>query len=283
MFLESRRFALAGLLLLTVGTTHAEKVSKSELDDKTYSGIVRCRDCDPQDSIDLGMLQTGTEPVFPKDFQCPGIDDGWAMDYGDRRAKVAFHGGIDIPMPFGSPILSVADGEVVAMFNNLETPVGIRIFLRHKPEQTGLPFWTYSEYAHLQELPDLHVGQKVKRGDVVGLTSNTGISGQETREKNGGEIRKKIVRRPALHFSIMYSAQADYAVIQRSGGYLVPVNGRWMDPLVFFRGAPPYSSSEVAEMPSSDKRIQIPIQLIDGKSVPERSKLTWPYACSPRP
>jgi len=276
-------------LFLTLGfasvsaSAHAAQVDRSELDDKTWSGVVRCMQCDPKDAVELGMRITGTEPVFLANFNCRGIDDGWAIDYSSKRARNALHGGIDIPAPRGTPILAVADGKVVAMFDNHETAVGVRVFLQHSPEQTGKPFWVYSEYAHLQELPALQIGNQVNRGDVVGLTSNTGISGQAARAKAGGlSSGPGKTRRDALHFSIMYSESPDYAVLQKNGGYLVPVRAKWMDPVAFFRGTPPYDSDAVAELKESEKQVRIPLQTSNGEIHPAESKLIWPYACVPR-
>lgn len=280
------KYLLSLSLLLSFLTLSASAlagpVDRSNLDDKTFSGIARCKQCDPQDAIDLGMRITGSKPEFPVGFECRGIDDGWAIDYSRKRARTAMHGGIDIPAPRGTPILAVADGEVAAMFDNHETAVGIRVFLRHAPEQTGKQFWVYSEYAHLQELPQLQIGQAVKRGDVVGLTSNTGISGQEARARAGGKSSRGRVRRDALHFSIMYSDNPDYVVLNRNGGYLVPVRGRWMDPVALYRSAMPHDSDALADLPENEKLVQIPFQTLNGKVQPYESKLIWPYSCEPR-
>lgn len=281
-----RKFLSLFLLFISASisaSAHAGQVDKAELDDKTWSGVVRCMQCDPQDAIDLGMRITGSEPAFPADFNCRGIDEGWAIDYSSRRARNALHGGIDIPAPRGTPILAVADGKVVAMFDNHETAVGVRIFLQHAPEQTGKPFWVYSEYAHLQELPALQIGSRVNRGDVVGLTSNTGISGQAARAKAGGSSSGSgKTRRDALHFAIMYSENPDYVVLQKNGGYLVPVRAQWMDPVAFYRSSPPYDSVAVAGEKESEKQVRIPFQTPNGAVHPPESRLIWPYPCVPR-
>lgn len=275
-------FLSCGLIYRSV---FAAQVGMGAIDTKTFSGIVRCTDrCDPHDAVDLGMRITGSTPVFDQRFQCPDLDEGWAIDYSGKRGRPALHGGIDIPAHRGTPILAVADGVVAAMFDNHETAVGVRLFLRHSPEQTGKPFWVYSEYAHLLELPPLAVGQKVKRGDEVGKTSNTGISGKEARERiTGSSFRGPgRERRNALHFSIMYSDSPDYAVLEKKGGYLIPVRGRWMDPVAFYRSQPPYNSDALAALPETDKQVPIPCQDSEGKAHQPNTKLIWPYSCSRR-
>lgn len=273
------------LLALAPAAVQAALVDRAEIDDRTFNGVVRCMQCDLQDAIDLGMRITGSTPVFPAGFECRGIDDGWAIDYSAKRARAALHGGIDIPAPHGTPILAVADGTVVAMFDNHVTAVGVRIFLQHAPGQTGKPFWTYSEYAHLRELPALQIGSQVKRGEVVGLTSNTGISGQEARAKAGAPSSStgtSKARRSALHFSIMYSDSPDYAVLPRHGGSLVPVRARWMDPVAFYRSGPPYDSDALANLDEGKKQVQIPFQTPEGKLHPAETRLIWPYPCGTR-
>lgn len=266
---------------------HSEKVSRGQIDEKTFSGIVRCiQGCALQDAIDLGMRPTGSQPTFDNQFECRAIDEGWAIDYSAKRARETLHGGIDIPASRGTPIYAIADGTVVAMFDNHQSAVGVRIFIQHSPAQTGKPFWVYSEYAHLLELPPLMVGQSVKLGDEVGKTSNSGISGAEARAKaGGGSTRSRSrdsIRRDAIHFSIMYSDSADYAVLPMNGGFLVPVKGRWMDPVAIYRTNPPYDSDSLTALPD-DKKL-VPIPLIDNKGVvhPANSKLIWPYPCVKR-
>lgn len=254
------------------------QVERSEVDGKTFSGVVRCmRHCAPQDARDLGMIPTGSEPVFDLRFTCRGIDEGWAIDYTDKRAREAMHGGIDIPAPKGTPILAIADGEVVGMFDNADTAVGIRIFLRHAPEETGKSFWVYSEYAHLEALPSLNIGQKVKSGDVVGRTSNTGISGQQARVKAGAmDMKFARARRDALHFSILYSESSKYFSGRE---HIVPIGGKWMDPVALYRSGPPYESQALAQLPAEEKMVAIPFSLGNGEVILAQSKLIWPYAC----
>ena len=65
------------------------------------------------------------------------------MDYSaKRKGKKSYHGGIDMPAPFGTPIYAAANGTVVGKFlgeNNLR---GIEIVLRHSPQDTGLDIFS---------------------------------------------------------------------------------------------------------------------------------------------
>lgn len=270
------------LLCFENASVASDVIPRSELDPKTFCGISRSG-CDPQHARDLGMIPTGTRAVFPDRLSCPQVDsETWALDYSEKRAREAIHGGIDIPSPTGTPILAVANGDVVGLFESVESPEGIKVYLRHSPEQSGKSYWSYSEYAHLVELPkNLKIGDSVKRGNEVGKTSNTGISGWEARERNSGMSSnwgRSKVRRPALHFSIMTSDNPKYHVTER---HIVPLNGRWLDPIAFFRTDELTDPKALIGLSQKDKATKVPV--IDGanRTIPDGSKTSWPYRCKP--
>jgi hypothetical protein len=86
---------------------------------------------------------------IPDNVDCYGSDDYWAMDYSHKRNRKMYHGGIDLPAPWGTPMRAVAAGSVVAMYTADKSKRGNEVYLRHAPDQTGLPMWTYSAYGHL--------------------------------------------------------------------------------------------------------------------------------------
>lgn len=80
--------------------------------------------------------------------------------------RIAPHKGVDFAMPVGTPILSVGDGEViVAKYDKL---AGYYVTIRHGRTYT-------TRYLHLHKLL-VREGQKVKRGDRIALSGNTGRS-----------------------------------------------------------------------------------------------------------
>ena len=261
-------------------------VPHQTIDAKTFSGMTRCLQCDPADARELGMVPTGLVARFEAGVGCRPIDDGWAIDYSEKRGKVTYHGGIDIPAPKGTPILAVADGELVAVVDDPESPEGLKVYLRHAPADTGKPYWIYTEYAHLVELPAWTVGQRLQLGDVIGKTGNSGLSGKDVRTRNtgtarvgGGKGAAGGARRDAVHFAVLYSEDPRFAIWH---GRLIPFAGRWMDPIALYRHQAPFESVALLGLNAQDKSVPVPFRKSDGQTVPDGSKLIWPYACGGR-
>ena len=209
-----------------------------------------------------GVIETGLRPVFVNGGRCPGIDsEKWAIDYAMKRSWPALHKGVDIPQPRGTPVRAVSDGTVVGKFENPGNRKGIEIMLRHTPEQTGLPFWIYTQYTHLLEIPPLPIGAQVRMGDEIGRTANTGKAGKK-------------LRRDALHFAVMYSTSPLWS---NDGDVVTPKDGFFMDPNAFYRLSPPWDSASVKAL--ADKQVAVPYMDQSGRAFPPGTQRIWPYRC----
>ncbi len=80
--------------------------------------------------------------------------------------RIAPHKGVDFALPIGTPVLAVGDGEVVVAKNG--GAAGNYVAIRH-----GRQYMT--RYMHLKKVL-VKPGQKVKRGDRIALSGNTGRS-----------------------------------------------------------------------------------------------------------
>lgn len=93
-----------------------------------------------------------------------------ASGYGARRDPVygtmKFHEGMDFSAPVGTPVYATADGTVKT--SSWQSSYGNLIEIDH-----GFNYTT--RYAHLSKLI-AKAGQKVSRGDLIGLVGNTGKS-----------------------------------------------------------------------------------------------------------
>ena len=77
-----------------------------------------------------------------------------------------FHNGIDLPVPIGTKVKSPMDGTVESVYSNKEG--GNQVIILHtNGYRTG--------YAHLSQAL-AKKGDKIKKGDTVALSGNSGIS-----------------------------------------------------------------------------------------------------------
>ena len=244
-------------------------VTVDELDEELLCALGRGPKCDIRTSIKRGFFETGLRPRFPDNAQCRAIDEGWAISYTAKRKREAYHGGIDMPAPWGTPMIAAAAGTVVGKYMGLNNPRGIEIVLRHSPEDTGIPLWIYTQYTHFSEMPKQEIGQRVKMGEVLGPTGNTGIN-----VRTGRQSQK---RRPAIHFGVFFSANEKYAPLRYK---IIPVDSYWMDPNALFRKQAPFDSAAMKALPSGEKQVPISIMFDDGTTFPADTKIVWPYTCS---
>jgi murein DD-endopeptidase MepM/ murein hydrolase activator NlpD len=243
-------------------------VPPNEVDDKIRKMVGKYRGGSGEENVAIqqarGVIKTGLYPKFISGARCPEIDsEKWAIDYSHKRGRVALHRGVDIPQPRGTPIRAVASGVVIGRFKNEGRKDGIAVILRHTPEQTGLKYWTYSQYTHLQVMSPLPIGANVKMGAEVGKTGNTGKMGRK-------------IRRDAVHFAIFYSVHPEWS---NDGSVVTPKDGYFMDPNAFYRRLPPYDSESMLKLPDDQKAVPVPYMKSDGSFVPTETKRIWPYPC----
>jgi murein DD-endopeptidase MepM/ murein hydrolase activator NlpD len=111
------------------------------------------------------------------------------------------HTGVDLVMNSGTPIYATGDG-VVHTVKSEATGYGRQIVIDHG-------FGYKSRYAHMSELL-LKVGTPVKRGDLIGLSGNTGTS-------TGAHLHHEVLYKdaqvnPANYFDLSITPQ-EYAVM----------------------------------------------------------------------
>jgi murein DD-endopeptidase MepM/ murein hydrolase activator NlpD len=118
----------------------------------------------------LSLRGRGSQP-FQRPNATPSL---WPVDgrlmgtFGERidpfSGEGAFHRGVDISAPTGTPVLATADGVVV--FSQMENGYGRLVVVDH-----GGGIQTY--YAHLSRFY-VHAGQEVRCGEFVGAVGSTG-------------------------------------------------------------------------------------------------------------
>ncbi len=247
------------------------QTTEDALDEHTYCGIGRWRSCDIKVAIERGLFETGLRPRFPEGAECRDIDEQWAISYTAKRDREQYHGGIDMPAPWGVPMIAAAAGTVIAKYVGANSYRGKEIILRHSPEDTGLPLWIYTQYAHFDEMPKQKVGDRVRMGEELGPTGNSG-RGRIPYQQSGK-------RRPAIHFAIWYSTNPQYVALRTK---VIPVEGWWMDPNALYRKKLPVDTQSLRDLPEDQKQVPISIMYDDGEVDPADTKLVWPYTCKRR-
>jgi murein DD-endopeptidase MepM/ murein hydrolase activator NlpD len=112
---------------------------------------------------DQSLLLASTPSILPVNGIL-GHGFGWRRDpFTDQRE---FHNGIDISAPTGRNVMAPADGIVVKA--SRVQGYGRVIYLSHGNGIT-------TRYGHMSEF-EVKLGQKVKRGDVIGFVGSTGRS-----------------------------------------------------------------------------------------------------------
>lgn len=142
---------------------------------KSYEEIL---DLAKQSKVKMENLPA-IQPVLNKDLTRLASGYGWRVDpvYHTRR----FHKGMDFTAPQGTDIYATGNGRVV--FAGWKQGYGNCIEISHGFEYATL-------YAHLHKIM-VREGQRVTRGDVIGLVGNSG--------KSTG---------PHLHYEVHYKGQA---------------------------------------------------------------------------
>lgn len=217
---------------------------------------------------EVASTPSGLQPVFPEQAHCPEITSPYGSQTrydGSVRPKWAFggyHGGIDITLAEGTPLLALAAGTVVSKGEGgmLE---GIYLWLRHAPEDTGLAYWIYSKYQHLESIPRPDVGAKVAMGQMVARSGKTGTVGRHYGASGYAH----------LHLTTRKSASGDESVDPR--------RGTLFDPLAIYYEAGA-KLPESAKLPLPAKGVPIPYASTDGKLASPRTRVVWPVACHPK-
>jgi murein DD-endopeptidase MepM/ murein hydrolase activator NlpD len=173
----------------------------------------------------MGLEATGLTVSFPTGADCPPIASPYASttryDGSDRPSfrMAGLHGGMDISLDTGTSLLAIADGVVVALDEGGQA-TGNYVWLRFPPEATGLGHHLYAKYQHLDELPKLKRGDRVKAGEQFAVSGDSGTVG---RAFEFGYAH--------LHLTMYASPRGD---VTKRFGPALREHGRMIDPLAIY-------------------------------------------------
>jgi murein DD-endopeptidase MepM/ murein hydrolase activator NlpD len=120
-------------------------------------------------------LESGLSPSFAGDWtELADAPSMWPVEgrlgsgFGSRQDPIngegAFHSGIDIDAPYGTPVRAAADGEVTGQ--TMGAGYGLQIVLDHGHDVITL-------YGHLSAIAVVP-GQHVARGEIIGYVGQSG-------------------------------------------------------------------------------------------------------------
>ncbi|MDL2320088.1 M23 family metallopeptidase [Alistipes sp. OttesenSCG-928-B03] len=113
------------------------------------------------------------------------------------------HNGVDYTVPEGSRVFATADGRVKDVIRN-NSSSGLTVIVSH-----GANYET--QYSHLSRA-NVRRGESVKRGDIIALTGNTGLS---LAPHLHYEVRHNDMRVDPIHYFFMELTPFDYRRIQQ--------------------------------------------------------------------
>ncbi|MBV6272320.1 M23 family metallopeptidase [Alcaligenaceae bacterium CGII-47] len=224
----------------------------------------------PGQGSGVDIAPSGLTAVFSSQVRCPEISSPFASRTrydGSNRPRSAFgghHGGMDITLAEGTPLLSLAAGTVVAKGTG-GMMEGNYIWLRHAPEDTGLKYWIYTKYQHLDTQSGLELGTAVALGQAIGQSGKTGTV--------GGHYGR--AGYPHLHLTVRKGQSGDQEVGDRGS----MSNMQLIDPLQVYHDAD-RGTADVARHVSASE-VLVPYISTDGMIVPTNTRVVWPLACQP--
>ncbi|MEO0732235.1 MAG: peptidoglycan DD-metalloendopeptidase family protein, partial [Bacteroidota bacterium] len=174
------------------------------------------------DSLHSGYFGLNGEPMKSTFLKAPLKFSRISSRYNLRRfhpiqKRIKPHYGTDYAAPYGTPILSVADGVIVE--RGRRGGNGNFVKVRHSKQYT-------TQYLHMQRFKDgQSVGSRVKQGDVIGYVGSTGLAtGPHVCFrfwKDGKQIDHTKLRFPAAK-SLPVEHMADF--LARRDAYLLKLN-----------------------------------------------------------
>lgn len=222
---------------------------------------------------DLQVRASGLTARFPEGFACAGIASPYASPTrfdGSRRRpdrNGGLHGGIDLSLPAATPLLAIADGDVIAVGEGGQLE-GIFLWLRIAPADSGLPFWTFAKYQHLDRLPALLPGTRVRAGEEIARSGNSGTVGGYYGAAGY----------PHLHLSTSYGASGKFTLDGRYASMVRGEGARHDDPLLLYAPDLP-SPTAAGDLPEARRELTVPIVDPAGWIVPAGRRTVWPVAC----
>jgi murein DD-endopeptidase MepM/ murein hydrolase activator NlpD len=149
--------------LLKATTERLDRITKQlYIQSKSYDEVVRLAKNKEQMFASIPAIM----PINQKDLTHQ-VTSGFGWRTHPIYKTPEFHPGMDFAAEQGTPIYATGDG-VVEVADNLAQGYGNHVVINHQ-------FGYQTLYGHMSRIA-AHVGQKVKRGQLIGYVGSTGLS-----------------------------------------------------------------------------------------------------------
>ena len=218
----------------------------------------------------IGLEETGLKVKFPENISCENIASEYGSPYrydGSKRPSfrmAGLHGGLDLSLEVGTPLLAIADGVLVKKGEGGRA-TGNFIFVKFHPRSTGFNKYIYAKYQHLDELPASPIGTKFSAGQQIAISGDTGTS--------GGYFGSGY---PHLHITMFASEHGH--VTGRFGKFLMK-NGRMIDPLAIYLSPEAFSKIIKISTTLSGLNVEPSLALKTSVSLKRKPYRYWPVYC----
>jgi hypothetical protein len=145
-----------------------------------------------QTALEKKMMLDAVPSGCPVDLHV--VTSRYGMRVHPVHGDTSFHGGIDLRSPRGAPVYATADAIVEYAARHHASGLGKMIILVHN-------YGFATTYGHLDKIK-VGPGDFVRKGDVIGLVGNTGVSTAPHLHYEIRYLKRRLDPEPFLHWSI---------------------------------------------------------------------------------
>lgn len=228
-----------------------------------------------QSRFGAALPAAGLRMTFFDNARCAPISSPYGSstryDGSSRRTgggPDATHGGIDLTLAEGTPLLAIAAGTVFATGEGGQME-GNFVWLLHLPDRSGLPFAFLAKYQHLAAPAPLRRGAVVALGQEIARSGSTGTVGGHYGSAGYAHLHLTVRSIAADKIALAVGPESGFSIVRDS---------IQIDPLtVYVPGL--RSPGEAADLPAERK--QVVVAYVGAGSVvrPASARAVWPVAC----
>jgi len=228
-----------------------------------------------QSRFGAALPAAGLRMIFFDNARCVPISSPYGSptryDGSSRRTgggPDATHGGIDLTLAEGTPLLAIAGGTVFAAGEGGQME-GNFVWLLHLPERSGLPIAFLAKYQHLVAQAPLGRGAVVALGQEIARSGSTGTAGGHYGAAGYAHLHLTVRAIAADKIALAAGPESGFSIVRDS---------IQIDPLTLY--VPGLRSpGEAADLPAERKQVVVGYVGAGGVVRPPAARTVWPVAC----